>query len=277
MAEVSMTVDVNAQILLFTEVFKTLWQDKAIVDWQSESVDMQLLTAYTPFYDLAELTGVLPNPNKPRIKGEFGAKHLWLRSDSKMQPMVHLKFDFSRNLPEIRIRLGLFLKQSNGEQNSFGLRYESPEGTDAEGKGIHHYYHVQLIRGFKKDKDFTIYQCPTWLPVTQPALPLPANDSVSLLLCFISSLYGMTELQRLLQSVNGLRSYFETHPFRSFDPLCWYRMLTSRKDSGKHYYKVSEHPDSADPKLRNKHQNHDLAEITMSDYDKAPKTKRNKL
>lgn len=266
--------DVDDQIRLFTEIFKTLWEHKAVYDWQSVNADEQLIAAYTPFNDLAEMVALLPSLNKPRITGGFGAKHLWLRSDSGAQPVVHLKFDFSRNLPEIRIRLGLFIKRASENGNAFGFRFESPEGTNAPGEGAHHYYHVQLIQGFKRNSSF-VYQCPEWLPVRDPALPLPATDSVSLLLCFIASLYGISEMQSLFRQVEGVKEYFENHPFRPFDSLYWYRLMTSRNDGQKHYYEIG-HPDSAG-ELRQLHQNHDMTEITRSEYYRLTKAKRKKL
>ncbi|MEW6128860.1 MAG: hypothetical protein AB1757_17615 [Acidobacteriota bacterium] len=266
--------DVDNQIRLFTEIFKTLWEHKAI-DWQSAKVDGQLIAAYTPFSDLAEMVTLLPSANRPRITGEFGAKHLWLRSDSGAQPVVHLKFDFSRNLPDVKIRLGLFKKQGDKKGKAFGFRYESPEGSNSQGSGTHHYYHVQLIRGFKRDSDF-VYKCPKWLPLTDPALPLPATDSVSLLLCFIASLYGIAEVQSLFRQVEGVKDYFEAHPFRPFDALSWYRLMTSRRDGQKHHYEVAD-PDIAEPKLRHLHQNHDLTEITHSEYSRLTRAKKLKL
>lgn len=85
-----------------------------------------------------------------------------------MVPRIHLNCDFGMNLPEVRIRLELLLISDDGMPNSLGYRFESPEGLNDLGKGLHHYYHVQLIQSPPNQVD--------WLPIKQPAFPLFASN-----------------------------------------------------------------------------------------------------
>ena len=81
--------------------------------------------------------------------------------------------------------MALFLLDANGTPRAVGYRFETPETA-----GPHHYYHAQLIRSFgKAGVDWGI-PCPVWLPDTQPAFVLDADDPIELLVCLLVSLYG---------------------------------------------------------------------------------------
>ena len=84
-----------------------------------------------------------------------------------------------------------------------GFRYEAPE------IGINHnYYHVQPCQSLGP-KHNVILQA---LPISQrnPTWPLPADSSLDLLLCLVTSLYGMrglTELAEKVQKDSVMRNY----------------------------------------------------------------------
>lgn len=138
-----------------------------------------------------------------------------------MLPRIHLKCDFGRNIPEIRCRLELFLLNDDLDIQSLGYRFESPEGLNDHGAGIHHYYHIQMI------------QPPTslveidWLPVTQPAFPINADDPVKLILILLVSLYGLDYLWKILRECNiwGLDDYIKGITCITFGTLEWYKLV----------------------------------------------------
>ncbi len=84
-----------------------------------------------------------------------------------------------------------------------GFRYEAPETGEN-----HNYYHVQPCRTIGP-KDNVISQA---LPISQrnPTWPLPADSSLDLLLCLVTSLYGMkgvTSLAERVQKDPVMRNY----------------------------------------------------------------------
>src|SRR5713101_9753074 len=82
-----------------------------------------------------------------------------------MLPVLSARWNFGASIPEVRLRVGLFLLDQAGNLASFGYRFEGPEG-----EGKHHYCHSQLIRAF--DKSGTrVLSCPEWLPTSQPTFP----------------------------------------------------------------------------------------------------------
>lgn len=259
-----MTVGVEQEMQLFKEAVVELWKAKR-ENLESLALDRNLWDTYPPINGEEALTGLLPGSKNSDIRGSFGKVYLWLQKTAGMQPVIHLKYDFSCNIPEIRIRLGLF---SKGEDNkiAFGFRFESPEGVSSSGEGRHHYYHVQMIRGFKKDGAFK-YPPPDWLPVKEPALPLPAEDSLSLFFCFSASLYGIDETRRLIAKKAELRSYLEKHPFKPFDSLEWHWQIQSQQKDKVSFHRSPSHPDAEEPSLRKQHPNSTVEAITKKRYD----------
>lgn len=103
---------------------------------------------------------------------------------------------------------------ANGEQRivGIGLRFDVPHtpamtgaveslAPEMEGEGAHDYFHAQCIVGFDRGDD-PFEGIPHWLPVTQPAIPLPKSDSgTQLLLCVVLSLYGYRSLGEAMREL----------------------------------------------------------------------------
>lgn len=279
-----MPVNVEQEIQLFKEAVIMLWQAKCQDIPEYSESNRLVYDTYPPINGLEALEALLPGSKKNPIQGSFNNLYLWLQKTAGMLPIVHLKYDFSCSIPEIRIRLGLFLEK-DGESNAIGFRFESPEGTSSSGAGRHHYYHVQMIKAFKnRDGNFGIllrpdkwhHQCPDWLPTREPALPLPAEDSLSLFLCFAASLYGIDETRRLIGGMTGLKSYLGKHPFKAFDSLEWYRQITTEKKLKVSVRRLFAHPEEAEPGLRRSNPNTIIEAITKKRYEELAKDRPSK-
>jgi len=138
-----------------------------------------------------------------------------------MVPRIQLKCNFGRNIPEIRCRLELFLLTDSTELQSLGYRFESPEGQNDEGTGVHHYYHIQIIQ------PPTSISGVEWLPETQPAFPINADDPVKLMLSLLISLYGLNYLSTILRDANikDLDKYIKDIPCIGFGTFEWYKLV----------------------------------------------------
>ena len=75
-----------------------------------------------------------------------------------------------------------------------GFRYEAPE-IDTN----HNYYHVQPCQSIGPKSNVILEA----LPISQrnPTWPLPADSSIDLLLCLVTSLYGMNGLTDIAEEV----------------------------------------------------------------------------
>ena len=75
------------------------------------------------------------------------------------------------------------------ELKSLAMRFETDEGEhQSDGEiGSHDFCHAQLCRAITRRIPALT---PSWLPDSQPSIPLDAEDQVSLVLCMLTSLYG---------------------------------------------------------------------------------------
>jgi hypothetical protein len=106
-----------------------------------------------------------------------------------LAPILALKYNMEGELPEVRLRLGLYVTNQQWEtQEAIGFRFETPE---SEGDGTHNYYHAQMFHSFDKGEGSSpSFSQHTWFPVTQPAFALDAGNPLELLACMLVSLYG---------------------------------------------------------------------------------------
>jgi hypothetical protein len=180
-----------------------------------------------------------------------------------MVPRLQLKCDFGRNIPEIRCRLELFLFNDNLEIQSLGYRFESPEGQNIGGAGVHHFYHIQLIRTLPSTLD--------WLPETQPAFPIDADDPVKLLLGLLISLYGLDYLGTIKKGANnvwGLDEYIDNFPHSKFGEFEWYRRVEIG-DPVRHTesYKITSNLDEFYRNIRGKYHVCNIIAITHNAFE----------
>jgi hypothetical protein len=154
-------------------------------------------------------------PSEKRRKGDLRDSNLYIYfrpiQDDHVAgwslPVVSLRYDFDKNPLEIRILVAL-AQLVDDRVRFYGFRFEAPEGA---GGGRHDFYHVQLIRSFRRDGK-ALNPPGTALavvPEKQPAFPLRAEDPVSLVAAFFVSLYGMPLLIELSKAGELHEKYLE--------------------------------------------------------------------
>lgn len=168
----------------------------------------------------AQLAGHLPKMPTQRLERVLsqptaedslldGRDFLYLEPLSKgppALPVVALDYDFQAPSPSLSIRVMLFRPdESEREVDTFGFRLET---GDQQGT-MHRYHHAQMIRHLEgKGRSLAIAGWKirsSWVPETQPALPLDSHSPLSLLLCLLISLYGPKYLIELKHTVTNQR------------------------------------------------------------------------
>ena len=113
------------------------------------------------------------------------------------------RWDFNADLPRCGFYLGIWSAQrgfpnpnSGHKHPAFtGFRYETPEDGDN-----HDYYHAQPCQSMGGDEDV---RCALPISPRVPTFPLAAQSSLALLLCLVTSVYGMAGLKKLQSKVSG--------------------------------------------------------------------------
>ena len=166
----------------FRELFLWLY-DQSRDSYAEPPGDTQLILnetykSHRPITDSATLEKCLPNKGRTQASfAELGV-FLYLRPPeraSRTVPVISVKSDFGRSMPEVRIQLVLFLLDDENALQSLGYRFETPEGP-----GRHNYYHVQPIRTLFGVPHAPPTTTPQWFPDTHPTFPIDATDPVSL-------------------------------------------------------------------------------------------------
>lgn len=106
----------------------------------------------------------------------------------------------------LRMYVGIFRPNADAKADPHfcGLRFETPEGKSAAGRGVHNYYHVQLIEAASFD-DCMGSSCTIHVPESYPALPLHVFDLSELAASVYLALHGLDsflELTTVNPSVN---------------------------------------------------------------------------
>ena len=120
-----------------------------------------------------------------------------LQKTTYFVPILSLSCILNKTQSSAHFKVMLVCLDENEKLCSIGFRMETPERMNqnvntSSNDGIHDFYHAQLIRKFdQRAPDSTQgFDCPSWLPQSQPSFPLPADCPVTLLLCLIVTLYG---------------------------------------------------------------------------------------
>jgi hypothetical protein len=127
--------------------------------------------------------------DKPLQDFKFPERHyLYLPADDKANlklPILQAKFENQGGLQVFRLRIGILVRDIDGNHHGIGVRFESPEGVES----IHDYPHAQWFFAFEKGQE-SLPGCPTWLPDVHPAIPIKAEHAVDIFCCALKSLYG---------------------------------------------------------------------------------------
>lgn len=232
------------------------------------------------FLDIARTFQTLENveqleaalPSEGRVSAEFPPnRYLYLNpitTGTTLLPVIRLKCDFGRSVPEVLLRIGLFLKHEL-DTKAIGYRLESPHGP-----GAHHYYHLQMIRGFDKHAHFNADECLNWFPDQAPTFPLDVDSPVKLILSLLIGLYGLRDTGAMLRDM-GLTARAKEHLDQMFcfsmPPIEWYWKVLKRGASDHEFYKTEKEP----TEFRRDFRHYGRAQaITQGFYDAQPRKKR---
>lgn len=237
---------------------------------------MNIAKTYPSLSNRRELELSLPSEDEVEA-GFLPNRYMYLNPINHGQvllPVIKLKkCDFGRSIPEIRIRLGLFL-QHDKDIKAIGYRFETPEGPATH----HHYFHLQMIRGFEIRSLLPPVDCLKWMPDTAPTFPLDVNGSVKLLLSLLISLYGVRDIGTMVRdaSLRGrIGRYLGEMSCHSFPPFDWYwKVTTGGIHSQDLYYKTAKEPQEFKDFFGRKHPSGKIVGITQGFYNLQSKSKR---
>ena len=263
----------DKELKLFRDILLAIW-DNHRKPWlyprgQARDIYLEIEPTFSSMTTREELEMSLPTEG--RVSTDFPrSRFLYLSPVNRNQvllPVLRLKCDFGRSIPEIRLRVGVFLRY-NLDIRAIGYRFESPEGV-----GIHHYYHMQMIRGFQLGVPFLPDEYLTWMPDSAPTFPLDVDSPVKLLISLLISLYGLTETGRVLRD-SGLETQTKAHlsdmHCYSMPPIEWYWRVFKKGVAGHTLHKTSEEP----KEFRKLHAGFRLVGITKDFYDVQTAKKR---
>jgi len=256
----------NVEQGLLRQIVLWLWSRhrKAASTLSGKLSDLHdLISAAYHGFDDRELEKVL-SKEKPPIAdfGEHG-KVLFLEPIAGSRcivPILSMRYDFCRSIPQVRLRLALFLFDDTENVAAIGYRFESPEG-----EGTHHYYHAQLIRDLDRGH---LLPCPAWLPTRQPAFALDAENALTLVVCLLIALYGLEYVGELQGAPFWayLKTYVESKMMwtnRKFQPTYWQVTLANSVL----YYKTWEEGGRFRAIMKNARRARSVEGISRMEYD----------
>jgi hypothetical protein len=211
-------------------------------------------------------------PSEQQVDGEFQRNSFLYLDPPKvgppMLPLLSISANFGRCPPAVRIRMGLFLLDE-GALCAVGYRFEM-----AEGPGAHNYCHAQWIRGFEEGSPFPGTESLQWVPDSVPALPLDADNPVTLLVALLVGLYGEQALAWLrLDSFlwSDLKPHIIAMRWRQSHEPRWYWRVDSSQAAGKglKYYETSEGADIGRASVQRRHDGCSIHAITRNEWLRA--------
>lgn len=182
------------------------WGDSSNIDDDTYNTCMELINNWTPLKE-KDTESYFPKDSKSvKFNLSDDRKALYLSPTSKQPrliPVISLDCNINDTENKIKIRIMLFQKIDT-VLKSIGFRFE-------KGEDIHDFYHVQLsneLQGAKRSAK-PVGEYLKWLPDSEPAIPVKANDPITLLLCLLISLYGLGTCYKLVteHQISELKNY----------------------------------------------------------------------
>lgn len=171
-----------------------IWNASSSIDDDTYNTYTELISNWMPLTE-KDMEAFFPSNSKAvDIKLSTSRKALYLSptiNQPHLIPVVSLECIIDNTRADLKIRMMLIQKR-NGALEGIGFRFEN-------GDNVHAYYHAQLINELKGSKSGSnpVIQHLDWLPESEPAIPVKANDPVTLLLCSLISLYGFKNCSKL--------------------------------------------------------------------------------
>ena len=196
-----MTENINALQNILASLFKiqsSAWFAEE-GSWKPSREALETYKIISATWEPIDLKNVRHKFNDSDLNLDFSNRVLYLpplKQDTQFVPVLSLYCQLNETQSIAKFRVMLICLDEDKNLCGIGFRMETPESINqnpstADGKGIHDFHHVQLIRRFGKTKlDKLPIDCPCWLPQSQPSFPLPAKCPATLLFCLIVTLYG---------------------------------------------------------------------------------------
>jgi hypothetical protein len=268
----------DEELRLFRDLILAIW-DNHRKPWfyprgQARDIYLDIAAAFPSLSNRNALEVALPT--EERVKAEFpSGSFIYLEPVNRGQvllPVLSMKCDFGRSIPEVRLRLGLFLRHVR-DIKAIGYRFEAPEGP-----GIHNYYHLQMIRGFRMGIYFPPNDCLEWFPDSAPAFPLDGNCPIKLVLGLLVSLYGIQHTANLLANANlGAQTsqYLRMMNCYMYPPVEWYwKVTTGSSKRNELYYSTEKDPETFKLHFRSRYVGCTFKGLTKGHYGALPSSKR---
>jgi hypothetical protein len=263
----------DQELKLFSDLFIAIWNHHR-KPWlrlrgQAKDIFQDIAPKFNTITTVEELEASLPS--ETRVSAEFPPnRFLYLNpivSGGTLLPVLRLKCDFGRSIPEVRIRMGLFLREGV-DTKAIGYRLEAPEGP-----GAHHYYHVQMIRGFQRQRNFTADQCLTWFPDQAPTFPLDVDSPVRLALSLLIGLYGLVDTGTMLRDMGlivRVKPYLDKMICFTMPPIEWYWTVLKSSATKHEFYRTLKDPTQFRSDFRG-HAGVRIKAITQGCFEAQPK------
>ena len=159
-------------------------------EWGDEplaTLRQQVYEKYQPYpVDVHGLSRLLCRSPELELRDQHRFLFLEPVTDKGILPLLTLQT--SKQWVNFRAYVLLTMLDKCDGLQALAIRFETDEGTQTNGViGSHDFCHAQLCRCINNKARATT---PSWLPESQPSLPLDAEDQVGLVLCMLTSLYG---------------------------------------------------------------------------------------
>ena len=148
----------------------------------------------------------------PELELRKEHKFLFLEPVVKKKILPLLTLETSNQWVHFRAYVLLTMFDRCDELQALAIRFETDEGPQTNGAaGSHDFCHAQLCRYINGRMRATT---PSWLPESQPSLPLNVKDQIGLVLCMLTSLYGGRHVVNKINTAGdrGLREHLKKVP-----------------------------------------------------------------
>ena len=188
--------------LAISDILSKFLSDHKWKDGPLATLAQRVYERYMPErVDDQALRGVIGRNTELELKEQGRFLYLEPVVDKGILPFLTL--DTSKEWVNFRAYVLLTMLDPSDELQALAMRFETDEGTRSNGGiGSHDFCHAQLCRSIN---DSTRATTPSWLPESQPSLPLDAEDQVGVVLCMLTSLYGGRHVVQRLNA-NGDRN-----------------------------------------------------------------------
>lgn len=171
-----------------------MWGNDLKINGDAYSTYTELIRSFAPLTE-KETEALFLDSKSANFNLSDKRKAIYLSPTSNQPrhvPVISLECNMNDAESKIKIRIMLIQKRNN-VLKGVGFRFEKGDDT-------HNFYHVQLIQELQGAKHVSnpIVEYSEWLPESEPAIPVKADDPVTLLLCSLISLYGLRTCYKLI-------------------------------------------------------------------------------